>query len=508
MHKSNSKQFILADTITNNDNTVARKVYSDDNFKNIFDRSPFGNLTLSRELVILRANQAFVSLLGFNSINEIIGTNILKYTQKKSRPDWLLLQQSLWLLQLSSYMLETCLLDINGNCIQCNVTSMLYQEHSIELGYIIIEDISKRRAAEEQKRKSEANLLTILNHTDSGYVLYNADLMIISYNSVAESLSELLYGKSLKQGSYLLDYFPKERHPAILHITKRAIEGENIAYERYFNTAEGERWLEVKWINVNTDHKNWGFILTSKDITDIKLAAIERERKDLELIQRNKVLEQFTQITSHNLRAPVANIIGLAELVSEMDLDADEQKSLMDNILLSARKLDMVINDINDILHAQDRFNQTKEKINLQNLVDDIKVSISRMITEQDAIIKCDFAMVPNLVSIRSYLYSIFYNMILNSLKYRKEIVNPQIILSSTVTKNKIELHFKDNGKGIDLNENGDKLFGLYKRFDTSVAGRGLGLYMVKTQIETLGGTIEVKSELGNGAEFIVRFPI
>ena len=70
---------------------------------------------------------------------------------------------------------------------------------------------------------------------------------------------------------------------------------------------------------------------------------------------------------------------------------------------------------------------------------------------------------------------------------------------------NKVELRFKDNGKGIDLEKNGSQLFGLYKRFDTSAEGKGMGLFMVKTQVEALGGIIKVNSKPGEGTEFIIQ---
>lgn len=71
-----------------------------------------------------------------------------------------------------------------------------------------------------------------------------------------------------------------------------------------------------------------------------------------------------------------------------------------------------------------------------------------------------------------------------------------------------ILLHFKDNGIGIDLNKHKNELFGLYKKFNFNMEGKGMGLFMVKTQVTALNGTIEVKSELENGTEFIVTFPI
>jgi signal transduction histidine kinase len=68
-------------------------------------------------------------------------------------------------------------------------------------------------------------------------------------------------------------------------------------------------------------------------------------------------------------------------------------------------------------------------------------------------------------------------------------------------------IKFQDNGKGIDLEKNGKQLFGLYKRFDSTVDGKGMGLFMVKSQVEDLGGTIEVESALLIGTTFTIRLP-
>jgi signal transduction histidine kinase len=83
--------------------------------------------------------------------------------------------------------------------------------------------------------------------------------------------------------------------------------------------------------------------------------------------------------------------------------------------------------------------------------------------------------------TIRDYLYSIFYNLIQNSVKYRRADQPPSITITSHRHKDHLILRFKDNGKGIDLNKYSDRVFGLYKRFDFSTEGKGLGLFMVKT---------------------------
>ena len=71
-----------------------------------------------------------------------------------------------------------------------------------------------------------------------------------------------------------------------------------------------------------------------------------------------------------------------------------------------------------------------------------------------------------------------------------------------------MELIFTDNGRGIDLQKNKDQVFGLYKRFHTGIEGKGMGLYMVKSQIEALGGKISVQSAVNKGAEFSIEFEL
>lgn len=111
-------------------------------------------------------------------------------------------------------------------------------------------------------------------------------------------------------------------------------------------------------------------------------------------------------------------------------------------------------------------------------------------------------------IPIKSYIHSIFYNLISNSIKYRKPGKIAAIEVKTVLIAGKILISFKDNGVGIDLTKNGNKIFGLYKRFHHEVEGKGLGLFMVKTQVEALGGNIRVNSKPGEGAEFIVELPL
>jgi signal transduction histidine kinase len=97
--------------------------------------------------------------------------------------------------------------------------------------------------------------------------------------------------------------------------------------------------------------------------------------------------------------------------------------------------------------------------------------------------------------------------MLTNAIKYRRPNVTPQICVTTTEVENYVCLAFTDNGMGIDLEKNKEKLFGMYKRFHIHVEGKGLGLHLVKTQVEALNGRIEVESMLGEGTSFKIYLP-
>src|SRR5215203_241580 len=233
----------------------------------------------------------------------------------------------------------------------------------------------------------------------------------------------------------------------------------------------------------------------------------QKEKMTTDLIQRNKDLEQFTYIISHNLRAPVANIIGLSYRLKQTGLSDDLRSQIGAGLSTSVTKLDEVIRDLNDILKIRQMVNESKQLIKLETFISDIHLSIEKMIENEKAIILWNFTEAEEIVTIKGYLHSIFFNLISNSLKYRKPDETPMIKITSRKMNGKIVLLFEDNGIGIDLSTAGEHIFGLYKRFHTDRAeGKGMGLYMVKTQVESMGGKISISSEVNVGTQFKIEF--
>ncbi|WP_445752852.1 sensor histidine kinase, partial [Polaribacter sp.] len=174
----------------------------------------------------------------------------------------------------------------------------------------------------------------------------------------------------------------------------------------------------------------------------------------------------------------------------------------------SVLTLDNVIRDLNFILQVRKDINEQKIEISFYDMVDKIKTSISNEINENKVQILVDFSEIDTMTTIKSYLYSIFFNLINNSIKYRHADRTPVIEIKSKKVESKIILKFKDNGLGFDNIKSVNQVFGLYKRFHKHVEGKGLGLFMVKSQVESLGGKISVESELNVGTEFTIEFKV
>lgn len=371
-------------------------------------------------------------------------------------------------------------------------------------------NIPETSSAEHLLQKSEANLRTIFDNTNVSYVLSDRKFKVISFNPSALTIYKKEFKVDLKEGDSLLDYLPEERKILSKERFERALSGEKVNYEMSFTQPKGNK----NWYNVNMfavrDKNNTllGFIISSEDITARKNTELERTKMLADIVQHNKDLEQFSYIISHNLRSPVANIIGLSNIIKNADqMNKPDFDRCIDGLVLSASKLDEIIVDLNFILQKRREINEKKEMVSFSSLLNDIKTIISELIDRENILIHSNFT-VNKIFTVRSYLHSIFLNLITNSIKYRNTATTTAIDISAHKIDNRIILTFKDNGMGIDLKNYGDKLFGLYKKFHTHVEGKGMGLYMVKTQVEILGGKISVQSQVGKGTEFTITFEL
>jgi PAS domain S-box-containing protein len=199
---------------------------------------------------------------------------------------------------------------------------------------------------------SQSRLRAIFDTTDIAFLLLDSDLHVLTYNEIANHWSELSFGVKLNEGSNFIELLKEDRRGPVREMMNTVMGGTPVNYETDYPLQDGSsEWYCIS-INPVHDLKNHiiGLCCSATNITTGKLAEIEQIRISNDLVNRNKDLEQFAYMVSHDMRAPLANIISLSHMLKQADLPPGEKIELEEFLFQSLAKLDEVIKDMNEIL--------------------------------------------------------------------------------------------------------------------------------------------------------------
>ena len=373
-------------------------------------------------------------------------------------------------------------------------------------------DVSEQVLSRKKIEKSELRYRQIVETAQEGI------WVIDEHNKtrfVNKKLVEILgYSKSEMLGkeiNYFMDQEGREIF-AVLMAGKRKDETWKADF-KYISKNGNVIWANVSTNPIFDDNGNYnGALSMITDITlrkeheiEIRNNAEERELLIRELSKSLKDLKEFTYITSHNFRSPLSNLIGLLNLI-DYDTLNEANKGIVEMFKTSTNQLNKTINDLVEILIIRNNVNVKITRNNIVTVLDEVQNSLVFEINES----KCTINKSLEVESISFnlfYLESILINLLSNAIKYRCQ-ERPLIINISTKTdpKGNVILTIEDNGLGIDLVRHRDNIFGLYQRFHSNADGKGLGLFIVKSQVTALGGSIDVTSEIDKGTSFIITF--
>lgn len=263
------------------------------------------------------------------------------------------------------------------------------------------------------------------------------------------------------------------------------------------------------WVNLigaklwKLDEKSKHHIAIIEDITDKKRAE-EELKQSFELVSdQNKRLLNFSYIVSHNLRSHTSNIQTISDFLETADTK-EERDEMIDLLKKVSQSLNETMSNLNEVVSIRTNINLSIEKLNLSSYVEKAKTILSQQISKQDANVQNLVATHIEINYNAAYLESILFNLISNAIRYSHKDRKPEIVI--TFDEETKALKVKDNGIGIDLKKNGEKLFGMYKTFNNNPDSKGIGLFLVKNQIDAMGGTIEVESKLNEGTAFTIYF--
>lgn len=284
---------------------------------------------------------------------------------------------------------------------------------------------------------------------------------------------------------------------------KRPIEVELLVYTK----SKDEFWSQMTVVPVQDNTGAYShFISLVRDITDRKTHELEKEQFIKSLTKSNKELKQFTYITSHNLRSPLVNLMGLLELIDDIDVQDEGLKAIHEKLKISSESLIATVNDLMDILYTKDNQFIQVEDNEVGVVLEHVIKLVGKIVEEIQPEITTDFSDAPLIKFHKAYFESILMNLLTNAIKYRSPARKLKISVKTKVQDNRIVLTFKDNGIGFDLERHRDRIFGFYQKFHNHPDSKGLGLFLVKSQMEDLGGTVDMESFPDVGTTLTLTF--
>ncbi|MDX5422254.1 MAG: PAS domain S-box protein [Hymenobacteraceae bacterium] len=306
-----------------------------------------------------------------------------------------------------------------------------------------------------------------------------------------------------KKPGELLQKHDKNREDK-LRFRKKLMAGKPFSEEVLNYKKSGEKvWIMMEITPVlNEAGEIEYFVAIQSDITEKKETEASLLKLTDELYMQNRDLEEFAYILSHNLRAPVANALGLAKLIKKVDKDTPAHAHALDKLHHSVHRLDDVIRDINQLLSVRESSRAfVPEKILLKDLCQEVLVTFEEELRRSEARVSLAMEEHCTLLSNRAYLSSILQQLISNALKYRAPDRQLHLQIKAENGPSGCTITLSDNGTGMSMQLVQHQLFKLYKRFHPGISGKGLGLFLVKTQVEALGGKVEIKSKLNIGTK-------
>lgn len=385
----------------------------------------------------------------------------------------------------------------------------LYKDGKVTRLIGTFQDISKQVEAEIKTKESEQLLRTLIDNlplnvyikdTESRKVLVNkaeCDYIGVAHPKELIGKSDMdIYDEDIATISRDEDLHVMKTKKAI--IAKRTISIKKDGKSTSFLTSK------IPWLDINGQSQ--GLIGISVDVTEL----IQKEDQLRDLINvtaiQNKKLINFAHIVSHNLRSHTANFSMLLDFLITESEESEKQR-IMDMLSHASDNLMDTLENLNEVVDISTNVNLEKKPLSINEQITKVEQSLAAFLKKNNVKMTNHIASDLSVKAVPAYMESIVLNLITNAVKYKHPDREPHIILSARTLEDQTTLFsVKDNGLGIDLNKYGKKLFGMYKTFHNNCDARGIGLYLVKNQIEAMGGNIVATSEVDKGSTFSVYF--
>lgn len=379
------------------------------------------------------------------------------------------------------------------------------------IGYGYISDITEKKEAYmyniRLKRQFQAVLdsvpnLIFVKDMDGKFVMVNDSACRFFGKSEEEIIgkTDLEIGISEEKAAQY-----REREEKVIRTGKTHFTSEDKTVKSD-GTVVWHQTIKVPFQQIDSNRPSSVLTIVT-DVTERKKNELELSKSLNVIKDQNERLTNFALIVSHNLRNHASNISMILSLLDSEESEKD-RRELLGHLGTASKRLNEAIADLNVMIDEQYRKEQDFVKTNLAKIVEKSKEILSADITSHNVRFDEDIPEDLVLDGNSAYLDSIVLNLLSNAIKYHHPDRSPVIQIRGFREQGRIGFEVTDNGLGIDLEKNRKKLFGMYNTFHGNENSKGIGLYITKNQVESMGGQIEVESEPGVGTMFRVTFPV
>ncbi|NMH61512.1 sensor histidine kinase [Alteromonas ponticola] len=242
----------------------------------------------------------------------------------------------------------------------------------------------------------------------------------------------------------------------------------------------------------------------AKDVAQDAQQQLEEQKK--ELLRHTQNLEQFAYVATHDLRAPIINLDGMVKIFRKRGHVNGDNSDIFRRIELSISRVKNTLHDLIEVVTAKEAFEEEVEKLRFSDVFSDVLEDLEVQIKDSGASIHSDFSEAQSINYISRFLQSIMQNLLTNAIRYRSPERSALINVVTKQLSGSVLLTIKDNGIGMDESQK-EKVFGLFQRLSKDAGGKGMGLYITKSQVEMCGGSIDFTSKPGEGTTFIIELP-
>lgn len=475
-------------------------------FKTIFDQATIGFVIIDALTGdFIEANYKYCEMLGFTQ-DEIKEKGVASITHPEDVDKTLKNIKKLKEGKITEYVSEKRTLTKAGNYIWVNLTVSPVWETDEKPSTLIafIQDITKNKASEELIKKSQARFKSLIDTIDG--IVWEYDLETKSSTFISKKIESIL-GYSIDEYSQNPTFWEDHIHPEDREFAIALSAKENKSYiNRNYEYRMIDKNGKIIWIRdiLNFVYENNKPVISRGIMIDITIMKeAEKDLNDsLQLVtEQNKRLLNFSYIVSHNLRSHTSNIESIIALIESSESE-EERKEMMLLLKSVSDSLDETMEHLNEVVNINTNINLSIKPLNLNNYVDKAKEVLTDQIQTNEVTFITNIPENATINYNSAYLESILYNLISNAIRYRHKQRKPIISIHLYKEMDKDVIEISDNGMGIDLKRNADKIFGMYKTFSNNPDAKGIGLFITKNQIDAMGGTIKVKSTLDIGTSF------